>query len=111
MSRYSLNVTYQNEDATRIPDQVREGAALFIDLTARGLVGELASKFVILRQGGYCGLDVVLFLLLYMTSGADTGVRKFWALVAPHSAALAALAGRKSLPSPASLSRGRSEPR
>jgi len=105
MSRYSLNVTYQNEDATRIPDQVREGAALFIDLTARGLVGELASKFVIPRQGGYCGLDVVLFLLLYMTSGADTGVRKFWALVAPHSAALAALAGRKSLPSPASLSR------
>lgn len=104
-ARGSVDVTFQDVDASRIPDTLVEGASLLLDLRRRGVVDEVAKRVKIRRQGGFCGLDVWLTVLLYMTMGAEVGVRKFWDVARPHVAALAALAGRRRLPSPASLSR------
>ncbi len=65
-------------------------------------VGE---RLQIRRQGGYCGLDVFLVLLLYYSAGATRGVRQFWEFFGPHVKRIAAVAGRKGLPSPSALSR------
>lgn len=105
ITRGSVDVTYKQADASRIPDALVEGAALLLDLRQRGVVDEVAKRLKIRRQGGFCGLDVWLTLLLYMTTGAEVGVRRFWDMVRPHMPALAALGGRRRLPSPASLSR------
>ena len=105
IARGSVDVTYKEADASRLPDALVEGAALLLDLRQRGVVDEVAKRLKIRRQGGLCGLDVWLTLLLYMTTGAEVGVRRFWDMVRPHMPALAALGGRRRLPSPASLSR------
>ena len=105
IARGSLDVTFQDVDASRIPDTLVQGASLLLDLRRRGVVDEAAKRVKIRRQGGFCGLDVWLTVLLYLTKGAEVGVRKFWEVARPHVAALAALAGRRRLPSPASLSR------
>ena len=105
ITRGSLDVTFKEVDGSRIPDILGEGASLLVDLRRRGLIEDAGLRLKIRRQGGFCGLDVWLLLLLYMSVGADVGVRRFWDLVRPHVAALGALAGRRRLPSPASLSR------
>ena len=46
-----------------------------------------------------------LLLLVFYTMGASLGVRKFWEKFSRYIPSLAALAGRRRLPSPASLSR------
>ncbi|NQT92421.1 MAG: hypothetical protein HQ559_06650 [Lentisphaerae bacterium] len=76
-----------------------------MDLSRRGVVDGVGERLRIRRQGGYCGLDVWLLLLLFFTTGARRGVRAFWDLLLPHMEQLAALAGRRRLPAPASLSR------
>lgn len=105
MARRSVEVTYKSVDEARIPDDLMEGAALLTGLGDRGLVGEVGRRLRIRRQGGYCALDVWLVLLLFFSMGASRGVRAFWDLVRPYAQRLAALAGRRRLPSPASLSR------
>ena len=105
MARGSIQVTYKSPDAARIPDDLTEGAALLMDLSRRGVVYGVGDRLHIRRQGGYCGLDVWLLLLLYFTTGVHRGVRAFWDLLRPHVKQLAALADRRRLPAPASLSR------
>ena len=105
MARGSIQVTYKSMDAARIPDDLTEGAALLMDLSRCGVVDGVGERLHIRRQGGYCGLDVWLLLLLFFTTGARRGVRAFWDLLRPHIKQLAALAGRRRLPAPASLSR------
>jgi len=105
MARGSIQVTYKSMDAARIPDDLTEGAALLMDLSQCGVVDGVGERLHIRRQGGYCGLDVWLLLLLYFTTGVHRGVRAFWDLLRPHVKQLAALAGRRRLPAPASLSR------
>ena len=105
MARVSFDVSFKQVDAKRIPDSLVEGAALVMDLQHGGVVDEVGRRLRIRRQGGYCGLDVWLVLFLFFTTGATRGVRSFWEEARRHALKLAALAGRKSLASPASLSR------
>ena len=92
-------------DPARIPDSLVAGALLFTDLEARGVVSKLAEKLKIRRQGGYPAVDVFLVVLLYLASEVTEGFKPFWARLRAHVVQLAALAGRKRLPSPASVSR------
>ncbi len=46
-----------------------------------------------------------LLLLVFFTTGAAKGIRAFWDVLRPHVLQLAAVAGRRRLPSPASVSR------
>src|SRR5687767_4305529 len=57
------------------------------------------------RQGGFCGLDVWVALFVFFTTGASSGFKTFWEVARPHALRLAALAGRRALASPPSLSR------
>ena len=105
MARSSVDVTFKSEYSARIPDILTEGATLLMDLQARGVVKAIGKRLQIRRQGGYCALDVWLMLWLFFAAGATSGVKTFWKVLRPHVAQLAALAGRRKLPSPASLSR------
>jgi hypothetical protein len=98
-------VTWNKADHDRIPDVFSEGAALLLDLERRGILESLGQKARIRRQGGYSGFDIVLLLELYFAAGIPVGLRKFWERAHPVARKLAALAGRKRLPSPASVSR------
>lgn len=98
-------VTYRAADPARIPESLTAGALLLADLEARGIVKEAVERLKIRRQGGYVAVDVFLVVLLYLASGLTEGLRPFWDRVRPHVKPLAALAGRKRLPSPASVSR------
>ncbi|MBC8424506.1 hypothetical protein H8E07_10315 [bacterium] len=105
MPRRPTSFTYRSADPTRLPDEFVESATLLIDLHRRGLVHDIAQRLRIRRQGGFPALDVVLLLFVYFASGCQRGLRKSWDRLGPHAAALAALAGRKGLPSPAATSR------
>ena len=100
-----LNVSFTDEDAARIPDLLVRGALGLVRLTRGGRLSRLAEHVRIRRSGGFCGLDVWVVLWLYFSSGSKTGLKKFWAVARPHAQALAALAGRKKLSSPSSMSR------
>jgi hypothetical protein len=105
MSRRHAEVTWKEADRERIPDDVAEGAALVLDLERRGVLEGLGERVRIRREGGYCGFDVLLFLLLYFAVRQSIGLRKFWDLVRGCRHKLAALGRRRQLPSPASVSR------
>ncbi len=105
MARLTLKVTTADTDWSRIPDAFSEGAALLVEAYRRGLVTEVGEHLRIRRQGGYCGLDVWVFLVLFLASTCGRGVRGFWELMRPFNKLVAALAGRRRLMSPASLSR------
>jgi len=106
MSREPVEVTYDSPDDSRIPDPLTEGASLLMELRQRGILAAVGKRLHIRRQGGYCGLDVWLTLLLYFTASPGKGIRMFWEeTLRPHMLQLAALAGRRSLPASASLSR------
>lgn len=105
MARSSLAVTYESTDPARMPDAFIEPVALFLDLRGRGVLDELGRRLRIRRQGGYCGLDVWLALLTYFAAGLGGGVKALWDRLRPHARQVAGVAGRRSLPSPPSLSR------
>jgi hypothetical protein len=100
-----LNVTFSDEDAARIPDVLLRGALTLIPLARGGALSRVAELVQIRRSGGFCGLDVWLFLWMYFASGSTTGMKRFWRVAGPRSARLAALVGRTKLASPPSVSR------
>ena len=105
MARRTMDVTYTTTDETRVPDALTEGAMLLMELSKRGVVDTVGERVHIRRQGGYSGLDVFLGLLVFFASGAVGGLRPFWEKHRGPLRRVGALAGRRSLPSPASLSR------
>jgi len=105
MAHSSTEVTYTTPDTSRIPDKLTEGVALLLKLRRSGKLDEVGERVRIRRQGGYCGLDVVLLLLLFYSAGATRGVKKLWEILGPCVKPVAAVAERRSLPSPAALSR------
>lgn len=105
MARRALRVTVKPAQPHIIPDAFIEGAAIIADLTLRDLIQPLAQRLQIRRQGGYCALDVFLFLLIFFTADIKGGIQNTWKHIRPVAKAIAALAGRKNLPSPSSLSR------
>ena len=106
MARRSVRVTLTSRDMARIPDNLVEGTLLALDLWRTGRLGALAECLQIRRQGGYCGLDVWLHLWLFFCAGAHIGIRTFWKrTLGAVSRRVASVVARRSLASPASLSR------
>jgi hypothetical protein len=105
MSSQNPKVTFEPADPTRIPDAAAAGALLLLKLVRNGVLGTFADLIKIRRQGGYCGLDVFIFFLLYFASARCCGIRAFFKVVRPHKRHLASLASRRCIPSPPSISR------
>jgi len=105
MARHRKIVTWTKPDTSRLPDWSAQGVALIADLERRGMLEQLTSKIRIRREGGFVGIDVLLLLLLFFSSRCGVGIKTFWSRVRLYKVKLAALAGRKTLPSPSSVSR------
>jgi hypothetical protein len=74
-------------------------------LQQRHLLDALASRLRIQRQGGYTGIDLVLFLLYFFVARLPGGLKDFDERAAPYRQPLAGLAHRRKLPARSSISR------
>ncbi len=89
----------------RLPDWASEGAILTECLEQRGILEEIGKRLQVQREGGYVGLDVLLFFLFLFASGIKIGIKEFGQRTKAHRRRLAALGGRIHFPTPASVSR------
>jgi hypothetical protein len=74
-------------------------------LQERGHWDELAAKLRVRREGGFVGVDVLLFLLLFFATGVHRSLKRFGQWTAPFRKELAGLGGRKAFATPSSVSR------
>ena len=106
MSRSTRSVISAKRVKTdRLPEWANEGSVLVEWLHRRGLLDGIADRLKIQREGGYVGLDLVLFLLFFLSARLAGGIKGFGERAAPHRQQLGALGGRRRLPAPASISR------
>ena len=105
MPRILLDVTVNKFDPAWVGSDLVKGGLILADLEARGTLKKAKEELKIRRQGGYAGVDIWIALLLFVGAGAKQGIKSFWELVVPHATRIAAVAGRKKLPSPSSISR------
>jgi len=87
------------------PEWLNEGMALLLHLVETGRWKAMADRLRVQREGGYSGIDGFLFLLLYFASGQKQSISKFSQRVGHSGKKLAAVAGRKALPTQSSMSR------
>jgi hypothetical protein len=74
-------------------------------LQSRGVWNDLAAKLQVRREGGFVGVDVVLFLVLFFAMGSHRSLKRFGQWTEPYRKELAALGGRKAFATPSSVSR------
>lgn len=63
MASHQVSVTDGSGDFTQLPDWATQYVVLVQVLTARGWLAEAAALLQVARQGGYAGLDILVFLL------------------------------------------------
>jgi hypothetical protein len=95
----------EKEQSCRLPEVYSEGALVIEHLFSQGVLESVGRVLQVYRQGGYVGLDVFLFFLLYFTGSTALGLSEFDRRIGGHRARLAALGGRDTLPTHASVSR------
>ena len=105
MTEDTLIVTIEPTQRRAFPEWLNEGVALLLHLVATGRWNVLAERLRVQRQGGYSGIDGFLFLLLYFGSGQKQSISKFSQRVGRRGKKLAAVGGRKALPTQSSMSR------
>jgi hypothetical protein len=99
-------VTYSRKQASaRSPDFLVDGLLLLQRLCGTGGLGALADRLRVRREGGYQGLDVVVFLLMLFAARQRMSIKEFGAASRPHRRQIAMSARRNNLPAPASISR------
>jgi len=101
----SVTVTAKSRSAGRLPEWATKYVVLVESLQVHGVLQEISARLQVARRDGYSGLDIVLFLLLYFASSCRCGLRSFSDRCRPHARELAAVAGRQSWPTQASVSR------
>ena len=105
MSYLLSRVTFVPPRPDRVPDWAAGGVISLLALESRDALRGLAERTLIRREGGYCGFDVVLFLVYFFASGLSCGLKPFAERLAPYSRQLGAVASRRRLPSQAAVSR------
>lgn len=105
MTRRRRLVTREPGSDDRLPDFAGLGALTLLELSDEGTLDEVGRRLRIRREGGFAGLDLFVFLLLYFCSGLNLGLKRFCRMTRPWSTQLAALGCRSRLPSSASASR------
>ena len=105
MARRGPQVEWKEPEQGQIPDVLALGVALVVDLARRGVLSEIAQRVRIRRQGGFCGFDVLLYLLYCFAAVPLLGIKTFWVTARPCKRELAVAANRDKLASPSSVSR------
>jgi hypothetical protein len=88
----------------RLPDMLIPGAVLLEWLSQNGHIERFAKHFRVVRQGGYCARDMIVFLVLYFASRCRS-LGRFAEFLRPWRAQLAAPVGLRSMPHQSSVSR------
>lgn len=102
MPKHELIVTPKREE--RLPDWTAPFVAIVARMKQRGLLDKIAEQLRVPRQGGYSDVDIVVFLLCFLCSNIKSQ-KEFGRRSAPHKKQIAALADRKKLAAPSSVSR------
>ncbi|MEQ1486842.1 transposase [Methyloglobulus sp.] len=101
----AVEVRKEAADKLRLPWSFAEGALLLLGLERRGVLAEAARRVWVDRQGGFCGVDALVYLVLYFASMPGFGLRAMWGAVGEAGTRLGALVGRDTVMSRSSLSR------
>lgn len=99
----SLSVDVHESPDEALPSSLTAGIVIFKSILC-GTLWKGLGKRLSLARGGYDGIDALWLLLLFF-SGQHTSLREFVARSFGFSKKLAAVAGRKGLPSTSSMSR------
>lgn len=91
--------------SSELPPWASEGAVLAEWMMQRGLWSAVDERLRVARPGGFVGKDIVLWLLLYFASRLRCSLKDFGARCRLFGRSLAALAHRRELPTPSSISR------
>jgi hypothetical protein len=95
----------RKRSAGELPSGFGESAVLVQWLQERGHWDELAAKLRVRREGGFVAVDVLLFLLLFFSTGVHRSLKRFGQWTAPFRKEVAGLGGRKAFATPSSVSR------
>ncbi len=87
-----------------LPDWLNEGASVLLWLSEQGVLERLEA-LVRINRTGYAGFDVFLTFVVYFATHQSCGIREFCGKVRRWRRELAALVGRRLVPSSASISR------
>lgn len=89
----------------RLPEWASGGLVVLEWLRQQGRWEEATDLLRVQREGGYAGVDALLFLIYYFASGLRVGVKEFCDRAREQQGRLAAVVGRRRLPTQASISR------
>lgn len=89
----------------RVPEALSEGVTMVLRLVACGTMTQIEEHVKVQRQGGYSGVDAVLYMVLFFTAMPVGGVRGLWRLCSGVCERVGALAGRSALMSSSAWSR------
>lgn len=105
MAQHQVSVISKGSGRKRLPDWATAYVRLVTELRARGLLDAAGEHLQVARQGGYCGMDIMLFLLAFFSWGGGTSFKEFGLACLGFGPALAAVGGRQRWPAPSSVSR------
>lgn len=94
-----------------LPDSVTTSVALLLHLRESGTLSLLGERIQIPRQGGYPGIDFVIFFVLLFGATVRHSIKSFYLYLLDRKLVrvLGALAGRRRIASQSSISRGLDE--
>lgn len=105
MPQIRRSVTSCQKPSSALPQWLSEGALVLNYLVAHQRLQGIAQRLRVVRQGGYCGVDIVIFLVLFFCCRLSLNIKDFGQKVTKYTRQLGALGGRCKLPSPSSVSR------
>ncbi|OGV74741.1 MAG: hypothetical protein A3K18_15135 [Lentisphaerae bacterium RIFOXYA12_64_32] len=88
-----------------MPDWANDGVFIIEWLRQQGLWAEAAERLQIQREGGYAGIDALMFLSYFFGSRTPIGIKEFSDRARDYHEQLAAVGGRHWLPTQSSMSR------
>jgi len=104
MPEITVEVTPEGRNRSRLPDCFTPGATLLQWLYQRGRLEEIRQTLRVQRQGGYCTVDVIAFLVTFFSAGGES-MRECAEEMQPWRQQIAGPIGLKSLPHQSSVSR------
>lgn len=88
-----------------LPSELSTGAVQLARYVDNGVVQEVKADFRLARRGGYGGLELFAFAVLYLSAGPQSSIRAFATQHARHLPTIAAIVDCGGMPSAASVSR------